>query len=607
MNNFLLGCNYWASNAGAEMWVDFCPDSIDKDLKTLSENGIKHLRVFPNWRDFQPVMPLCVWDKVEEYRMVGEKRPKNKYYLCETALERFNQFCDIAGKYNLQIVVGLITGWMSGRLFVPPFMYGKNPYTDPTALLFQQKFVAGFVSRFKHRPEIYAWDLGNECNCMYPLDNRYAAHNWTLTLSNTIRANDSARPVVSGMHNMTVEGTWTIEDQGDATDILTTHPYPYWGYHTRIDTYSDIRTLLHATCETKFFSDLGGKPCFVEELGTMGPMNCDEEIAAGFVRANLYSNWANGAAGVMWWCAHEQVNLFTPPYTWNMCEIELGMTDKNGQPKPVLKEFKAFSEFLAKKDFELPPAQIDGVCLLTKGQDQWGIAYMSYILAKQANVNIRFAFAEQELPESDVYLLPAVKGHLVMSRERYLEIIKRVESGATLYISNDECILSEFSQLTGATVVDSRQNKRYLKPTGATVLATDEEGNPTFTSYAHGKGMVYYMDNAPEKMLLDKAGGFTDDTCDIYAKIFKDANHIVKTTKKDVGITQHHDKDFYTSSTVQKSKDFYTSYAVVINYSGEQVAPELTYNDNYKLVRQIGGTAEKLAPFSSVILEFEKI
>jgi len=592
MKDFLLGCNYWASNAGAEMWVDFCAESIEKDLKTLSENGVSHIRVFPNWRDFQPVMPLCTWDTVVEYRMVGEKKPQNKYYLCETALERFEIFCNLAQKYNIKLVVGLITGWMSGRLFIPPFMYGKSPYTDPTALLFQQKFIAGFVSRFKHRAEIYAWDLGNECNCMYPVDSRYAAYNWTLTLSNTIRANDNTRPVISGMHNMSVEGTWTIADQGDATDILTTHPYPYWGYHTRVDTYSDIRTLLHATCETKFFSDLGGKPCFVEELGTMGPMNCDEETAAGFMRANLYSNWANGAMGVMWWCAHEQVNLSTAPYTWNMCEVELGLTDKNGAPKPVLKEVKVFSEFLAGKDFELPDAQIDGICVLTKGQDHWGIAYMTYVLAKQAGVNIRFAFAEDELPDAKVYLLPAVKGHLVMARERYLALLERVESGATVYISNDDCILSEFSALTGVTVVDSRLGKRYLKSCGAEILAADDNGNPTLTSYNYGKGTVYYMDNAPERELLDKADGFKGDTFNLYKKIFGNVDYIAKTSKKDVGITQHHGEN--------------KSYVVVINYSSERVEPELAYNSGYKLVRQIGGTAEYLEPFSSVILEFEE-
>jgi len=592
VNNFLIGCNYWASNAGAEMWVDFCEESIDRDLKTLFENGVEYLRVFPNWRDFQPVMPLYSGDQIVEYRLTGERQPTNKYYLDEVALKRFNIFCNIAQKYGLKLIIGLITGWMSGRLFIPPIMYGRNPYTDHTALLLQQKFITGFISRFKDRDEIYAWDLGNECNCMYPLDDKNAAHNWTLTLSNCIRAADNSRPVISGMHNLFVEGTWTIEDQGEGSDILTTHPYPYWAFHTRIDSYSNIRTLLHATCETKLYSDIGGKPCMVEEIGTMGPMNCDDETSAGFVRANLYSNWVNGSYGLMWWCAHEQVNLTTPPYTWNMCEIELGMTDKYGAPKPVLREFKKFQEFMAQIDFNLPPANEDGVCILTKGQDHWGVGYMSYILAKQAGINLRFAYGERELPESNVYLMPSVKGHLVMARERYLELIEKVKNGATLYISNDECILSEFNALTGLTVQNSRQNKRIFKANGAEVLETDADGLPVFTKFSYGKGTVYYLDYPIESMLLSEPGAFEDSRHEVYHEIFKSQydSHILCCENKNIGVTQHFGKE--------------KSYVVLVNYSGERVSPVISTNEKYKLTRQIGGNIDNIEPFGVVILEY---
>jgi hypothetical protein len=40
------------------MWRDFDIECIDKDIRILSEYGVKHMRVFPNWRDFQPVEPI---------------------------------------------------------------------------------------------------------------------------------------------------------------------------------------------------------------------------------------------------------------------------------------------------------------------------------------------------------------------------------------------------------------------------------------------------------------------------------------------------------------------------------------------------------------------
>ena len=42
---FILGCNDWASNAGADMWRDFDVECIDKDVKILSENGVNYVRV----------------------------------------------------------------------------------------------------------------------------------------------------------------------------------------------------------------------------------------------------------------------------------------------------------------------------------------------------------------------------------------------------------------------------------------------------------------------------------------------------------------------------------------------------------------------------------
>lgn len=36
---FILGCNYWASNAGADMWRDFDVDAIRADLDALSRHG----------------------------------------------------------------------------------------------------------------------------------------------------------------------------------------------------------------------------------------------------------------------------------------------------------------------------------------------------------------------------------------------------------------------------------------------------------------------------------------------------------------------------------------------------------------------------------------
>ena len=65
-------------------------------------------------------------------------------------------------------------------MFFPPALYMANVFTDTTALLFQQRFVAGIVETFKHRKCIYAYDLGNECNAMSEIQDTRTSLNWSL-------------------------------------------------------------------------------------------------------------------------------------------------------------------------------------------------------------------------------------------------------------------------------------------------------------------------------------------------------------------------------------------------------------------------------------------
>lgn len=611
---FKLGCNYWASNAGTEMWKQWDEGSVQRDFQTLVQKGVKYLRVFPNWRDFQPVTPLFTCEgKLYEYRMGEGELPVNPYYLDSKMLERFSRFCDLAEQYGIKLIVGIVTGWMSGRLFVPTALFGRNLFTDTKALLLEQKYVEGFVKALREKKAIYAWDLGNECNCMGEAPDSEAAENWTMLIANTIRANDNTRQIFSGMHSLGVESVWKIQDQAAHTDVLTTHPYLRYVPHCSRDWYLSERSLLHATCETKYYSEIGKKPCMVEEIGTLGPGMCDRETEANYLKVNLFSNWIHGAEGLLWWCANEQLHLTTPPYSWNMMERELGLLDRDGQPKPVLEQMEKFSKWLSGLDFELPKAENDGVCIVTKGQDQWGIAYMSYLLGKQVNINLEFAYGGQELPEAEWYLLPSLKGCEWMPDERFRALKKRVKEGASLYISNDDVVIAEFTELTGMTICDTAQRRetgsflldgesifyerdrtRRLRSSKAEVLAEDEKGNPVFTVYAYGKGKVYYLNFPLEKMLLDQEDISEKKQYKIYSHMFasKLNKHVVECENPYIGITHHHRGN--------------QCYAAVINYSGNRIETAYRIKEGYAVKRMIRGSLEEILPFETVIAELEK-
>ncbi|MBR2860735.1 MAG: cellulase family glycosylhydrolase [Clostridia bacterium] len=613
MKEFMLGCNYWASNAGTEMWREWDKNVVEEDLKRLSEYGVTHARVFPNWRDFQPIIPIMTsGNNIIEYRLKDEALEHNPYYLSEEMLDRFDVFCDLCDKYNIKLIVGLITGWMSGRTFVPEFLAGRDLFCDTTALILQQKFIAGFVRRFKNRSCICAWDLGNECNCLTRAKSREIAQNWTSIISNAIRANDHTRPVISGMHGLGMENEcWTLQDQGFYTDMVTTHPYPYWVEHCSKDYFLDYRTMMHATSQTKLYSDISGRPCLVEEIGTMSPTICNDQCGALFLRANLYSAYINGSEGLLWWCANEQSNLTTVPYTTNMCEVELGMFFEDGTPKPLMKEFCEFADFLNTTKLELPKAQEDAVCILTQEQDQWGVAYMSFCLARQIDVNLRFAYADDGIPDADVYMLPSINGIHVMPAENYKKLQEKVKNGARLYISNDDGFLSGFKALTGVEIVDgnfkntqgeitldgekiefTRRRNALLQSVGADTVAKDQNGDIAISSFKLGAGEVVYVNFPLERMLLDKNRAFDDNKHKVYEYFFKKelAGKKVVSKNPKVSVTTHVGED--------------KTYIAVMSYSKNKEKTELEFN-GCRADEIFIGNLDELEPFSAVIFSIK--
>ncbi|HPT99837.1 MAG TPA: glycoside hydrolase family 2 TIM barrel-domain containing protein, partial [Armatimonadota bacterium] len=530
---FVVGCNYWASHAGTRMWAEWDPEVVERDFRLLSDAGLQLLRVFPLWPDFQPIHLLRGGGgRPVEFRHGEDPLPDDplgQAGLSHQAMEQFATFLDLAEKYRLKLLVGLLTGWMSGRLHLPPALEGLNVLTDPVAIQWELRFIREFVGRFKTHPAIVGWDLGNECNCMASAT-REQAYVWAATIANAIRAADPTRPVVSGMHGLSPTGAWRITDQAELTDLLCTHPYPIFTPHCDQDPVNTIRTILHSTAESRYYADIGGKPCLCQEIGTLGPVIASEKIAADYIRSCLFSLWANDCHGLVWWCANEQTELAHAPYDWHAVERELGLLRVDGSPKPVLNTITDFRRFLDRLPFrELPPRAREAVCILTEDQDHWGVAYSTFILAKQAGFDLEFQYASQPIREAPLYLLPCLSGAGMISRRRLHELLAKVEAGATLYISLDTGLPSSFEPITGLEP-QTRERRREtdaitlsglpdapkipcggafkvrFAPTRAEVLGHEPDGNPAFSVASYGKGKVYFL-GVPMEMLLTRTPG----------------------------------------------------------------------------------------------------
>lgn len=593
------GINYWESKSAINMWESFNEDIIDSDFKKLSEAGITILRVFPIWSVFQPLNAIRDNFGVIEYRLGEQPLPDTeagRAGVDEAACEKFEIMCKKAEKYNLKLIVGLLTGHMSGRYYAPPAFSGRNPISDPTLVKWEIRFIRYFVSRMKKFDAIAGWDLGNECCGFTPVDgfdNNDVSYVWQSVIADTIKLSDSNHPVISGYDVMPVAGgAFNALELGEAIDINTTHPYTFFADFK--DPLVSMRPILEGAFKCRLYGDISKTPTFIQEVGSIGYTTCSRETETMFYRALLYSSWANNCLGVMWWCAFDQDNIEYAPYDFNNIGSEYGFFKNDGEAKPIVNENIKFREFTEKLPLDiLPPAITDAICIIPKVTEEsyMGVLRSTYSLAKQADINLGFAYADLTLPESDIYIMPSIDTTRAITRHRLVELLERVKNGATLYLSVGSAQFRWFDRLSGldiayreginepeTIVIDGE--RLTLKPDfkyvaekcSAEVIASSEDRRPVFVKNKYGKGYIFASTIPIEKCLINQNDVFNREESQKFSKWYtslKSENsnkRVLKISAQMLCVTEH-------------ILDKNSRYAVIVNYSKE------TINSNIEIAR----------------------
>lgn len=597
-SDYLLGCNYWASNAGCFMWKMFDEDVVRKDLKFLSEYGINCIRIFPTWDDFQPLAKNPVpkspfYDKfpyamrVNENILVGQKFSSG---LSDKKLEQFKIVLDIAKEYGIKVIVSLITGWMSGRRFVPTAFLEKDLISDPEVVIWQCRYIKDLISEIKHYDNIIAWEPGNECNAMTTTADDNACEMWLLTITNTIRLADNTRPVYSGLHNPELLGKWNLHAQGRYFDVVTTHPYPLFTRFCDIDGLTEMRSSLHAAIESSYYSSITGKKCLVEEIGTLGNMLLSDDFAAEYLEKSFFSSIAVGATGYLWWCSFDQEFDFAP-YDINSVERNLGLAYSNKQAKPVLASLKKSISVLDEIG-SLPAPQTDGVVVLPFANDPWKIAYGASMLAIQNGVHLGFSCEDQLLKDSKYYIMPCIRQCSAMSMYIVKQIEEKVQNGAHLLITYSGGGIGDFEKLTGLKVLNRKADsckKAFclggkqisitptktlsLKSDTAKVIAYDEQGEIMFAENNYGKGKVFFLNAPLEEFYTDQSLPENTNLYAIYDYFFASKEKAVKIDSKKCMVTVH---DIGGDSLA----------VMVYNYD-ESNNLKINVNDNYSIQKTL--------------------
>lgn len=546
---FLTGVNYWASNLGLHTWRKFDAKVVDKDFEYLASYGVNTVRVFPSWDVFQPLSDS--YSKNDTFRLrIGETPVEYTKYpnsgLSVSALNNFKTLLKLAKKHNLKVIVALVTGWMSGKRFMPDAIKHLNPITDAKAINFECRFIKDFVTATKYSKQIIAWELGNECNAMSLESDEAINELWLSTVSNAIRTADPTRPVYAGMHGLTANGKWKLETLGYYTDMQTTHPYPLFTPYCSKDELTAMRSSLHAAAESQYYASISKTPCLVEEAGSLGPMIISGEKEAEYLEKAYATSFASGTTGFLWWCSFDQDNFDFAPYDVFAVEQNLGISKADRTPKPTLIKMKEMAEF-ASLVGDLPSPVVDGTVILTNNQDEWKTAYGAYSMAIQAGLNVDFIYENQKLPDRSFYILPSITEILGLPKILLADLVKRVKNGAKLLISYNGGYVGRFEEISGLTVEGRSEQPiikelfgtyvncpttLYLKPSTAKILLADENGNALLSENEYGNGKVYFLNAPIEYAYTDLFHPEDSELYKVYKTLFNENKAVVIDDKK---------------------------------------------------------------------------
>lgn len=561
-SRFGIGVNYWASDSGTMMWEKFSAAEIEADFIALKKFGVNTVRIFPLWSDFQPVIAICECDNnFREFGFAdGSSLPEKglkSYGIDPEMMKRFRIVADLALKYDLQLVVGLVTGWMSGAMFAPAAFSNRNLVTDHKVRRLTAMFIQGFVSEMKDHPAIIAWEPGNECNCLATADVD-CTWSWLHMVTSTIRLADPSRPVYSGMHGGKTDPlrSYNLMDVGRLCDVLTTHPYPAFTAHCGKSALNTVPAVYHATAETLFYRGISKKPAFIEEIGAFGSAYISEKRTEDYLYTTLYSALVHDFGTVLWWCGFSFDRCADDrPYRWQAMERELGALKSDRSADGAARAMKRFADELADLP-DIPSREIDAAVVMTVLPDAWKTAFGAFILSKQAGFEIEFTHiaSSDELPESNFYIVPSIAGYEVMEIKKYRLLLDAAKNGATVAFTADSGFLQPFNELfgfevdfrteepekveftmDGETFSVDRTITRCMKAVDCEVSACDMSGNPVIMSKNYGKGKLIFV-NAP----LENSALIPDNNLYlVYRKLAKIAGLELPEKSKDVGITRH--------------------------------------------------------------------
>ena len=316
-----FGVNYTPSKNWWFCWNDWDADSIKKDLDAIAALGADHLRILLIWPYFQP----------------------NPKWVSPLHLERLDRLLTIMGERNLDAVVTVFTGQLSGWFFLPPFnQAGTAFYTDVAMWKAQEIFIRQLAGVLTKKTNIIGFDFGNEINTCWSTEPR-VGDAWMGKMFSLMESVYPGGVHVNGVDELPWFEVNTFSPQALAARRMPVmHCYPYWSGSLKFGGPMDPpSTKLMAAMAMLIRSYAGDrrKPVWAEEFNTCIEALNEKQQAEWLEKAVL----ASIGAGVSWfsyWDSHDVDRKFE----FNSLEYSLGLLTNDGRVKEQGKVFKQLAD-----------------------------------------------------------------------------------------------------------------------------------------------------------------------------------------------------------------------------------------------------------------------
>jgi hypothetical protein len=322
-----FGVNYTPSNGWFHSWLNPDWESIDHDLRQISELGMDHVRIFPVWPYLQP----------------------NRTWINRKGIEDVRRMVHIAGEHGLDAYVDVFQGHLSSFDFLPSWLvtwHAGNMFTDPDAITAERELVSAMVDELSSEPAFKGLTLGNEVN---QLSDRPHPTKMPASAEQIDAWLDALLPVAAGKGRACLysvnDGVWFMDghpftpaQSANKGDMTVIHSWVFNGIAQGYGAHSEecFSYALYLAELAKAFGRDTDRPVWLQEVGAPEsvidaadtPDFCRNTVETAMDCPNLW--------GITWWCSHDVASGMSdfPEF-----EHALGLFDEQGNIKPIGRMF----------------------------------------------------------------------------------------------------------------------------------------------------------------------------------------------------------------------------------------------------------------------------